>query len=131
MICLNVDKKIDGGDDEARRDLLLGNTSSKGKGKATENEEALTAKARRRVRRWIAERQLVLFRGDIDGLHQLQTEDRASSGPHRFKTRATHHMGDENVETATSREQRQRRPVKRRLEDEEWSIETRQIGEDG
>lgn len=131
MICLKVDKKVDGGDDEARKELLLGNSSSKGKGKAMEDDQALMAKARRRVRRWIAERQLVLFRGDIDGLHQLQTDDRATSRPHHYDTRTTHRVGDEDIETATSREQRQRRPVKRRLEDQEWSIETRRIGEDG
>lgn len=131
MICLNVDKKFDSGDDQARRDLLLGSTSKKGKEKAADDEQAMIAKARRRVRRWISERQLVLFKGDIDGLHQLQTEDRDSSNKRHVTPRTTDTSTDDDVETATSREQRQRRPIKRRFEDQEWSIETRKIGEDG
>jgi hypothetical protein len=131
MICLNVDKKLDNGDDQARRDLLLGNTSKKGKEKAIDDEQAMIAKARRRVRRWIAERQIVLFKGDIDGLHQLQTEDRDSSKKRHVASPTTDSLTDDDIETATSREQRQRRPIKRRFEDQEWSIETRKIGEDG
>lgn len=130
MICLNVDKKVDGGDEEARRDLLLGRPSHKGKAKAIDDDEAIVAQARRRVRRWISERQLVLFRGDIDGLHQLQTEDRASSDSRPNHSRTTHVPTDNDVEIATSREQKQR-AIKRRFEDQEWSIETRKIGEDG
>lgn len=131
MICLNVNRKADTADDDARRDILLGQRSGKGKERATDDEQALAAKARRRIRQWISERQIVLFKGDLDGMQQVQTDDSGRYNNHRGNrhAEAINPVGDS--ETATSREQKQRRSIKRRYEDDEWSIETKNVGEEG
>ncbi|KAI5451959.1 hypothetical protein NCC49_001259 [Naganishia albida] len=133
MICLNVKKKTDGGDDGARREISLGRTSSKGKERETGDEEAMAANARRRIRRWISERQLVLFKGDLDGMWQVQTDDSGRFGNYQrsHSARRSASTADHDDETATSWEQKQRRPVQRRYGDDEWSIETKSVGEDG
>jgi hypothetical protein len=133
MICLNINKKTDTEDDDTRRDILLGRKSSKGKERETDDEREMTVKARRRIRQWISERQLVLFKGDLDGLHQVQTDDTGKFGNHqRTHYAGTIHSADDNDgENATSREQKQRRPIRRRYEDDEWSIESKNVGEEG
>ncbi|KAJ9097450.1 hypothetical protein QFC20_006191 [Naganishia adeliensis] len=133
MICLNVNKNTDTEDDDVRRQILLGKKSSKGKERETDDDRALPVKARRRIRQWISERQLVLFKGDLDGMQQVQTDDSGKFSNHQRNHPAGTILsadGDDS-ENTTSREQKQRRPIRRRYEDDEWSIETKNVGEEG
>ncbi|KAJ9109239.1 hypothetical protein QFC21_000568 [Naganishia friedmannii] len=133
MICFNVDRKAMG-DDDARRDLLLGRKkSNKGKERAEDVDEAYSMTARRRIRQWIAERELVLFRGDLEGMQEVQTANRhiAYNDTLRGQSQTNRLPPEdiEHVETATSKQQKQRPPIKRKFDDDEWSIERRKIGD--
>lgn len=134
MICFNVDKKVNSGDDDPRRDLLLGRKRSiKGKERADGEDEAYSTAARRRIRQWIAERELVLFRGDLEGMQEVQTTNRhtAYNDTLRGQTQSNTLPPEdiEHVETATSKQQKQKPPIKRKFDDDEWSIERRKIGD--